>query len=691
MIHLLWISLAVPVLIHLVHRRRAVRMPFSTLRFLRMVDQRVARRHRLKELLLLAARILLLGAVVGALYQPVVGSGAGAGGHVPTAVCIVLDNTASMRAVSGGTMGFERARKAASAVLEGLERGDGACIVPFDAARSAELSTDLETVRSRLETFECGYGAAPAADALNRAFKALGQATQPAREVYVLSDFQRSAWESLPDRFGETAAAEAPLYLVDVGREVTENLALRDVRFGPGLQVTGSPTEVFCTVENTGARDMAHAADMLVDGSGVAQADVRLAAGGVRRIKLRHAFRRPGWVAGEVRLEPDQFAPDNSRYFAVAVREKLPVLLVNGDPSGVAYEDETFYLDLALRAPARSGEATSPVSTTTVEPGRLERLRLDDYACVVLANVRRLSEGLTERLSRYVRNGGGLIVFLGDRVEIESYNRGIARDLMGVEFGGIARSEDGLPIRRINAGHPVYHGLAERMDFRRTAVRAFYRASPGEGVVALAELSDGPLLLEREVGAGLCIACTSTADMGWNNLPATPSFLPLIHQLIYRAAGSARAEEQITVGMPCKIDVPPSEEPVEVRFYGVEAEEEPLARKTVEPADRPTTVTFEGTGKPGIYRAVWRAAGAQRERLFAVNIPREESRLERMPPAQLKDALKAEKVRVLAGADFSRDVLRREREGFPLWNYLFAAGLVLLVVESWVANVWLKH
>ena len=70
MINFLWLSLAIPILVHLVHRRRAKRIPFSTLRFLRMVDQRVARRQRLKELLLLALRLLLLAAPAWSFPSP---------------------------------------------------------------------------------------------------------------------------------------------------------------------------------------------------------------------------------------------------------------------------------------------------------------------------------------------------------------------------------------------------------------------------------------------------------------------------------------------------------------------------------------------------------------------------------------------------------------------------------------------
>ena len=128
MIHLLWLSLAIPIIIHLVHRRKAKPMPFSTLRFLQMVDQRVARRQRLRELLLLALRMLLLAALIGALERPMLHSGSFKGAGLPTTVAILLDDTASMQAVKQGSSAFSRARDGALQVLDGLKNEDSAVV-----------------------------------------------------------------------------------------------------------------------------------------------------------------------------------------------------------------------------------------------------------------------------------------------------------------------------------------------------------------------------------------------------------------------------------------------------------------------------------------------------------------------------------------------------------------------------------
>ena len=47
--------------------------------------------------------------------------------------------------------------------------------------------------------------------------------------------------------------------------------------------------------------------------------------------------------------------------------------------------------------------------------------------------------------------------------------------------------------------------------------------------------------------------------------------------------------------------------------------------------------------------------------------------------------------RVVGKAEDLRAIVLREREGLPLWNYLFALAIVLAVVESYVGNALLRH
>ena len=60
----------VPIIIHLINRRRAKLRRFAAIEFLLMSDKRLARRLKLKQILVLALRVLLVMALAFALAKP---------------------------------------------------------------------------------------------------------------------------------------------------------------------------------------------------------------------------------------------------------------------------------------------------------------------------------------------------------------------------------------------------------------------------------------------------------------------------------------------------------------------------------------------------------------------------------------------------------------------------------------------
>ncbi|MCD6415222.1 MAG: BatA and WFA domain-containing protein [Planctomycetes bacterium] len=700
MIHLLWMSLAVPVVIHLVHRRKASRVPFSTLRFFRILDRRVARRHRLKQLLLLAVRLLLLAAVIGALYQPVLRAGAAGSSRVPVAAALVLDNTYSMRAVDGGASRFERARSAALQVLEGLEQGDGACLIPFDAhgRRPGAVTTSLENMRRELERMQCGWGSAAGPDALRRAAAALAESTQPRKAIYVISDFQRLSWPPETVDVQPALPEKAPIFLLNVAQPLSKNLAVQDAQFDLSSPVVGAAGQLRCTVANTAAQQVSATIRLMLEGRAMARDEAVVEPGGLHTASLEHVFERPGPVSGQVELGPDQLDADNAFYFAMDVQERVSVLLVNGDPSSAPQDNETFYLDLALRAPGRGGQSHSPVSVRTVTPAELGDERLSDYGCVMLANVPRIPAGLARSLEAYVQGGGGLVVFLGSKTEAQNYNDSLS-SILPARLKGALSSPGGAHLRRLNASHPALRGLAGEIKVERTRVNRMFDLEPLGSAVVLAA-AEGfssvappggaqeahPFLLERRTGAGACLLFASSADADWNNLPARPFFLPLLHKIVYYTSGLARSESGIVVGSRYELRLPRPQKPVTVSFYGPGSEDEPAATVSVAPDAQPCVAAFDGTARPGVYRAVWEAGGAQQTRQFAVNVDTRESKLACIEPERVAAMLGQDRAVALQSPEQARIESRRLSRGLGLWNYLFAAALALAALENWIGN-----
>src|SRR5687767_170692 len=96
---LLGVAVAVPIVLHLFQRHQGPRVLFPALRYLRRAEREHARRIKLRQLLLLALRLLALLVIAFAAARPFLRRGGAA--HAPSAVVIVLDNSASSGVVEG--------------------------------------------------------------------------------------------------------------------------------------------------------------------------------------------------------------------------------------------------------------------------------------------------------------------------------------------------------------------------------------------------------------------------------------------------------------------------------------------------------------------------------------------------------------------------------------------------------------
>jgi hypothetical protein len=705
MIHLLWLSLLVPIILHLVHRRKAKVMPFSTLRFLQLIDQRVARRQRLKELLLLALRILLLAALVGALEKLPLSVGESS---LPTTAVALLDNTGSMQAVRQGAGAFARAQAACVQVIDGLKTGDTVAIELLDspADEAAAPGSDLSEARARIARLGCGSGSGDVGGALRRCRQALAKSSNPVKELYVITDFQRIAWpEGLRDALGDFPR-DVPVYLVDVGGETPRNLAVQHVDFSRKVAVAGAVTHIECRIENTGREIVNTTAALYVEGNKVAEKPVSVAAGASLSTAFEYTFRDARPWSGWVQTGEDDLPLDNRRFFAAQVLDTIRVLIVNGEPSAFPYKDGAFFLKAALQCGLQPNQL-SPVRVDVVAPQEFGGLDLSRYACVVLANVARIEEDWPRRLADYAQQGGGVLVFCGDRVDPASYNIHFARALttgaslfpgpLGDVKDARGREEGFFRVQRADSGHPIFRDIIRQIDLGTTQVRQFITTG-GEGGrewAALVQLDEGALLLEHRLGAGSVILCATSCTPAWTNLPLKPYFLPVMHQIVYYVGRAASEQLSGTVGLSYGLPVRGSDKPVEVKFTpppvkGNAAPRPPVAVRSGLAAGENKAVLAD-TAQPGVYAAEYAVTGEARRKLFAVNPPPRESDLARLTPEEARARTGLSKCVIVKEADKLASVVRLERHGLPLWDYLLALALAVAVVEIFVGNVWLKH
>ena len=172
------IGVMVPLLLHLIQSRRTVKLPFSTVRFLRLAQERSSRRVKMENILLWLIRTCLLVILALAFAMPML-RGKGSGtlfGRAPRDVALVIDGSYSMAYNLGRRTVWASAVDTAVKSIEGLGEQDRLCV--FVAREHVEpmieqLSGDRDAAISRLKALTFTPTSSALAPAVAQANQAL--------------------------------------------------------------------------------------------------------------------------------------------------------------------------------------------------------------------------------------------------------------------------------------------------------------------------------------------------------------------------------------------------------------------------------------------------------------------------------------------------------------------------------------
>jgi hypothetical protein len=713
------LAAAIPLAIHLVGRSRARVVAFAAIDFVIRSNRRVARRLRLRRILLLCVRAMAAAAVAMVLAKPYVEAQTdlpASIGH-PQSVVLVLDNSASMGYRLKGERLFDAARRRAREVLDLLGRESQVALVlaaegeepvgpeggrpSRSGAPVGELSGDRFRLRRALDDVPLSARATDVPAALRRAAQILTHAPHAERRVILFSDVTGA---SLVGAEPPWPAGGPELTVIDAsGGAPLPNRAVTRIDVEPAVELGGRGVRVTAEIANWAERPAAKVAVALKVGARtVARGFVDLPANGTASKGFHHTFPEGELFDVTVALDEDALPIDDRRYARVEVRREVRVLLIDGDPRTVRHEDELFYLETALRPGDRTD---SQLAVTVATADELAQRRLGDFDVVFLCNVKALSRERVADLEGFVRRGGGLFVSVGDNVDAEAYAATMApllpqalRDVRVAAPAAGARPEGeteetggGERLRGVDTRHPMLAVFAGQPEGLKTArFRRYFLLQPDPRARALEgdrerSLSSGratvlrfesgaPALIEAPLGQGRLLLFTSTVDRDWDDLPIRPGYLPLMQQAARHLARSPLREPEPggIVGRPYAIPLGRGDSRLEVRLPSGQSH----LYEPGEVTGRENLVYLD-TEEPGFYRvlAAASAAGQLRERPaaeFVINVDPRESDLRHVAPA------KAEGRRLAAATSRARPGMRR----VELWHGVALALLLLLFGEA---------
>ena len=181
----------------------------------------------------------------------------------------------------------------------------------------------------------------------------------------------------------------------------------------------------------------------------------------------------------------------------------------------------------------------------------------------------------------------------------------------------------------------------------------------------------------------ILITTSATADDA--NLPRTPLFLPLLHQLTRYVAARPSAVRNLACGEAIVVDLDDAEEMDAAYVLDPAGERHPLKRAL---SDGTLRGVFERTRVPGFYTVHLQNKSSENPpRVFAVNFPAIESDLTRVGAdviERLDDALDAQVTRDVEDVATLSVEVQTQRHFWPL---IVALGLIFLFTEMVLARM----
>jgi hypothetical protein len=692
------LAATVPVIIHLIYRRRALVHRFPAVRFLLLADKRTARKFRLSQWLLLALRMLAICLLAFSLARPhLTGSNVQAAALVPPqATVFLIDNSLSMQYRDGQETRLQRAKTLASRLLQGLALQDSAVVLPLlipeeTAHTPIFLSSDQAALQEQLAALHASHAPVDLPGAFQRALTVLQESPTSRRRLLFVSDFTMRGWEEFHVSHLSVVPEHVTLHFIRLGGPQRDpNVLVTEVRITEKPFIEHAPLDVTAVVQNRSATALRNVrVDLFLGANVVGQQLVDLGPDAQLPVPFRIAAPPAGLHWGEVRLEGDSFAEDDRFYYALRTVTPVHVLLVDGDPGTSLFDSEIFYLLHALQP---RGVLGRPLFYPKPIPWEgVEQERLSDYQVVVLCNVEALTAQVRQRLYQFVVEGGGLLFFAGNRVDPVRYNAMFYRSdtlVLPLALGQPTQRPQEQPMT-VGTVHSTHEALAtfageeamlQHGKFYRYVTMEGLHSAPG--VRTLLALQDGsPLLVDKDVGRGHVLLFAASADRDWTDLPTRTAYVPLIHGLVgYAARLSAAAQRPGTIM------------PEAARLLGREEDDgTTISLRTPDGQERLTHYTREGAMTvasytsytvPGIYRLTTPASSD----FLAVNGTRAESNFEKIQAAEIQTRLRPLAVALEEEETMGQAATGSALPAKELASLLLLTLVVVLAVENVCAN-----
>lgn len=667
------LAVAIPIAVHLFHFRRYKKVYFSNVEFLEAIQSETRRQSRLRQLLILAARILAIVFLVLAFAQPVIPNKQSTLQQGSNDVSIYVDNSFSMENTDGNQPLLEIAKEKAREIVRGYGQTDRFQLLSGDLEGRQFHWLSQEEMLVAIDELAVSSASPTLSEVAQRQFDFVRSGNGANHNVYYISDFQTSVadMEQMPDADG-IGVTLVPLAATAMANLYIDSLALGAPAFYKGNSVTAQ-----VWVRNDGDENLEKIPlTLYLAERQRALATVDLPAQSTTMVEIHFTIEDSGVLDGRVELVDYPITFDDRYYFSLNIRDRIKMLIVEG-------RGNNEYLQRLF------GDDES-IELRTVSLQQMDYSRLEGLDVIVLDELPSIASGLAQTLHTFVDEGGTAVIVAAKEADAASYNAALTS--LGAPRLG-AWNNARVTAARVDLDNALYTNVfSGRWDnMELPTVTGYYTLQ-----------SDGSTLRQPLIALanGDDYLCCTPSGSGQLYLVATPLrdehtdfvrqalFVPTFYNMALYSVQPTPPATSLDSRQPVPLAAQ-YDDVASVRLQGTDYEEIPDLLRN---GGHYSYVPHGSLQQAGNYRTV--EEGSVREGL-SFNYSRRESQMQFLTPEALNERLKAnshEGYSIIKNPATPLDsYLRKQREGRLLWRWCVVLSLLMLLAETALIRIPVKH
>lgn len=700
-------AISIPILIHLFNLRKTRKLEFSTLMFLKEIQQSRYKKIKLKQLLILLCRIAMIILLVLAFARPFEAGYLGiAGEKARSSVVLILDDSYSMEARDVNGSYFENAKKQINETIDLLNDNDEVyftTVSEIDQTKGKLIYKDLNELKDAIAKVKISDVTKELNEVLYYANKILESSSNPYKEIFLFTDGQKNFISNPGTVAADFKTNERTKFnIILTGNRKGNNISLDTVDIATKIFEKNKNIKLRCTLHNRNDFDVQNQSVIL---NFKGKKDIHdekvidIPANSSVEVEFNFMPDVTGFAEGNVELpvntlSSDEIPDDNKRYFVVKIPDKVRVLMVSHTPQDVDFIKLALASSEELMKDSLNSRNTFFEVKQTID-NDISSEDLSKYDCILFANRPGFTEAESDKLFDFIQNGGGVIIFPGRDISIDNYNKVFLHklDLPPINYVFTANTGEGYEFDKLDYQHPLLEDLfigkkqqTERYSGESPQITHGINLLTEKNSQVVIKLNNGKnFLVEYSLGKGHILFYAVSSDLTDSDFPKNNLFPILAVRSILYLSNNNPVKETVT-GKDYFLDISNLNlDPVKdsLILYSTAASNNEKIHY------QPNTL-LEITGYYLAYNSVYKLLNDNKLLFeFPCSFDKKESDLEKLSPAEITDLIKSfyhTSVNVIPANNEINASITALRTGSELWQVFLTGALLFLAAEFYISK-----